>query len=368
MTDLSTISQIERESEKRSSHLLVSAILAVRNEERRIQQSLKSLICQNTRDFDLEIIVVDGDSSDATQKIIEKIAVEDPRITLAINKQKKTPYAFNLGIQMARGEYICILGAHSIYAKDYIATCLEELKLHDAGGCSGRTIVRPGGSGLQARLIAWALAHPFGTSTGSMRTRKAGFADTVPYPIFLKRALLEVGCYDTQLDRNQDNDLSQRLRARGHKLYLTDKTFCEYFVSTSFVSLARYAYKTGFWNIISLKKNPRSMSLRHFVPSIFVTVLFPSFLLFLLSVFVPSSSQLWLQSPLLLLMMLYAAASLAAAFHALFREKSVETILLPIVFLLLHVSYGMGTISAVVSNARTTSSEPASEQDVALIS
>jgi glycosyltransferase involved in cell wall biosynthesis len=77
MTDLSTISQIERESEKRSSHLLVSAILAVRNEERRIQQSLKSLTCQNTRDFDLEIIVVDGDSSDATKKIVEKIAVEE---------------------------------------------------------------------------------------------------------------------------------------------------------------------------------------------------------------------------------------------------------------------------------------------------
>ena len=82
-----------------------------------------------------------------------------------------TPYAFNFGIQKAWGIYICILGAHTTYAPNYIATCLDELKLHGAAGCSGRLVIRPGGEGLQAQLVAWALGHPFGTSARSTRTR-----------------------------------------------------------------------------------------------------------------------------------------------------------------------------------------------------
>jgi succinoglycan biosynthesis protein ExoA len=333
---------------------LVSVIMAVRNERRHIENALESLRRQKTPGWGIEIIVVDGNSSDGTDELVKRIASGDSRVELLINKHKKTPYAFNLGIQRARGEYICILGAHTTYAQDYIATCLEELKLHGAAGCSGRLITRPGGNGLQARLVAWTLAHPFGTSARSMRTRRAGFADTIPYPVFLKSAVLDAGAYNTQLHRNQDNDLNQRLRARGYKLYITDRTTCEYFVSPNLVSLATYAFNNGFWNIISFKMNPDSMSLRHFVPGAFVAVLLLSFLMLLYSVTV--HTQLWMLAPILLLASIYGLASIAVSCHIAFRERSVEALLMPITFFLLHVSYGAGTLSAVMSNARSPSS------------
>jgi succinoglycan biosynthesis protein ExoA len=365
ITDMTMIFELRAEGLNTRRRPLVSAVLAVRNEERHIQVVLKSLLQQETSNYDLEMIIVDGDSSDATQEIVERIATEDSRVTLAINEQKKTPYAFNLGIQIAQGDYICILGAHTTYAKNYIATCLEELKLHGAGGCSGRAVVRPGGGGLQSRLVAWTLAHPFGSSTGSTRTRGAGFADTIPYPIFLKSTLLEVGGYDTQLHRNQDNDLSQKLRAHGYKLYITDKTSCEYFVSPNLVSLSRYAFKTGFWNIISFRRNPSCMAVRHFVPGAFVVILFLSVLTFLFSKNTSGALRLWLLSPLLLLGTIYGITSIAAACHVSLRENSVGALLLPIVFFLLHVSYGVGTLSAIASNARPPSSELSRGRDVA---
>lgn len=336
---------------------LVSAVMAVRNEERHIEAALTSLLQQRTPGWELEIIVVDGDSSDGTQEVVKRIASGDSRIKLEINKQRKTPYAFNLGIERAQGEYICILGAHTTYAQDYIATCLEELKAHAAAGCSGRLITRPAGDGCQARLVAWALAHPFGTSGRSMRTRGAGFADTIPYPIFLKSTLLEVGGYDTRLHRNQDNDLSQRLRARGHKLYMTDKTSCEYFVSPDLISLARYAFKNGFWNIVSFKVNPASMSIRHFVPGAFVAVLLLSLLLLLFSVGTAMPAQLWLRGPIFLLGAVYGLVSIGVTCHIALRERAAEALLMPIPFLLLHVSYGAGTLSAIMSSASRPSSE-----------
>lgn len=333
---------------------LVSAIMAVRNEVRHIQTAIDSLLKQQTSGWEMEIIIVDGNSSDGTEEVVERIARGDSRVRLVINNQKKTPYAFNLGIQSARGEYICILGAHTSYAPDYIATCLEELKLHGAVGCSGRLITRPGGDGLQARLVAWTLAHPFGTSARSMRTRGAGYADTIPYPVFLKSPVLEIGAYNIHLYRNQDNDLNQRLRARGHKLYLTDKTTCEYFVSPNLLSLATYAFTNGFWNIISLKMNPASMSTRHFIPAAFVLALLLSFFMYLYSTI--AHVQPWLRIPITLLAIVYGLASVGVSCHAALKKKSIEALLMPITFLVLHVLYGTGTLSAIISNARSPSS------------
>lgn len=335
-----------------SPRTMVSAIIAVRNEERHIESVLNSLLQQDAADFDLELIIVDGDSSDATRNITQRLADADPRVKLVINKHKKTPHAFNLGLDIAGGEYVCILGAHTIYARDYIATCLEELKRRGAAGCSGREWVRAGGVGLQARLVAWALAHPFGTSTGSMRTRGAGFADSIPYPVLVKSVLIEAGGYDTRLHRNQDNDICQKLRSRGYTLYMTDKTSCEYFVSPDLVTLSRYAFKTGFWNFISLKVNPASMALRHFVPAAFVTVSLLSLLTFLLSFGAVGHVKLVLRSAFLLLAGTYSLASLAAACQIAFRHKSLHALLLPFGFVILHFSYGIGTLTAMIRNAR----------------
>ncbi|MEG9438345.1 glycosyltransferase family 2 protein [Edaphobacter sp. HDX4] len=328
--------------------------MAVRNEERHIELVLSSLLQQKTTGWDIEIIVVDGDSTDATGDIVKRVASYDSRVKLITNKHRKTPYAFNLGIEKARGEYICILGAHTRYANNYIATCLDELKLHGVAGCSGRVIVRPGGDSLQARLIAWTLSHPFGTSSGSMRTRASGFADSIPYPLFLKSTVVSVGGYDTALHRNQDNDLNQRLRAQGHKLYITDKTCCEYFVSKDLLSLARYAYKTGYWNIISVKMNPASMSMRHFVPGAFVLALSLSMLVAGYSIM--THAQSWMSLPLILLVALYSLVCVTASWHTAWRERSLEPLLMPLSLFLLHAVYGAGTLSAILGNARSPSS------------
>jgi succinoglycan biosynthesis protein ExoA len=336
---------------------MVSAIIAVRNEERHIESVLKSLRQQDAPDFDLEFIVVDGDSNDGTRGLTERIAAADCRVKLVINKDRNTPKAFNLGLHSARGEYVCILGAHTIYARDYIAICLQELKGSGAVGCSGCAWVCASGEGLQARLVAWALAHPFGTSTRSMRTRGAGFADSIPYPVFLKKALIEVGGYDNQLHRNQDNDICQKLRAQGRTLYMTDKTSCEYFVSPTLMSLSRYAFKTGFWNFISLKINPASMALRHFVPAAFVAMVILSLMAFTLSFGATGDIKAVLRSSILLVTLIYSLASLAAAGQIAFRQRSIHALLLPVGFLVLHFSYGIGTLTAMAKNARPPARE-----------
>jgi hypothetical protein len=133
---------------------------------------------------------------------------------------------------------------------------------------------------------------------------------------------------------------------------MTDKTSCEYFVSPDLVTLSRYAFKTGFWNFISLKVNPASMALRHFVPAAFVTVSLLSLLTFLLSFGAVGHVKLVLRSAFLLLAGTYSLASLAAACQIAFRHKSLHALLLPFGFVILHFSYGIGTLTAMIRNAR----------------
>ncbi len=297
---------------------------------------------------------MDGNSSDGTDELVKRIASSDSRVELLINKHKKTPYAFEPRYSESPWRIYLHLGS-SYYLRTglyrYLSRGTEASRSSRLQWPANHPTWREWTSGALGCLDASPPFWYFCSIDANTASRLRGYYS---YPVFLKSAVLDAGAYNTQLHRNQDNDLNQRLRARGYKLYITDRTTCEYFVSPNLVSLATYAFNNGFWNIISFRMNPDSMSLRHFVPGAFVTALLLSFLMLLYSVAV--HTQLWMLVPLLLLAAIYGLASIAVSCHIALRERSVEALLMPITFFLLHVSYGVGTLSAVMSNARSPSS------------
>src|SRR6187551_913363 len=62
------------------SHLKLrcSIVIAARDEEARLEQTLRQLLAQ--REVELEVIVVDDRSKDRTGEILERIAREDSRV------------------------------------------------------------------------------------------------------------------------------------------------------------------------------------------------------------------------------------------------------------------------------------------------
>jgi succinoglycan biosynthesis protein ExoA len=325
---------------------LVSVVLAVRNERNYIENALLSLMQQETPEFDLEILVVDGRSSDGTLVIVRRMAEADPRIRVLVNERQTTPFAFNLGLQKSRGEYICILGAHAVYGHDYLWTCLDELKRTGATACGGLVETWPANNGVQAKLAAWVLGHSFGSSTKSFRTRGEGFSDGVNFPLIVKRAVLEVGGYDEQLLRNQDNDMNQRLRARGHRLFVTEKTRCRYFGKPTLGSLFRYAFRSGSWNVFSFRKNRQCMGLRHFVPFCFVSITLLLFAMLMTVFWLPERYGLFLALPFFFVLGAHLICGTIASVIIAVREQSIAALILPFVFLGFHVSYGVGTLLA----------------------
>jgi len=334
---------------------LITVVVPTLNEAWCIKQTIASILGQHTEGFELEILIIDGGSTDDTRKIVSDIAAENKQVRLLTNEKKSTPSALNIGLREAKGEYFCTFGAHTHYAKNYITICLRELIGRGAVACGGRVVTRPANHSLQARLVAWALAHPFGSSTRSFRTQREGFGDIVNYPVIVKQALIDAGGYDEALVRNEDNDMSQKLRAAGHKLFCTWKTECEYFPVASLKSLCRYGFRNGFWNAVSFKGNPASMTVRYFIPLVFVATLISLVSLSVGSSMAGSSHKMIFVASTTFLVFVYLAFASLAAFHLAARYRSVDPLLLPLVFFTFHCAYGTGTLYGFLSNAKPAS-------------
>lgn len=332
---------------------MISVILGVFNERADLENVINSILAQELPHHQIEILVVDGGSTDGSQEILSKMAEGDPRLRLLENPARFAPYAFNIGIRAARGQFLCILGAHTTYPPNYIATCIDELEAHDAAACGGRVLVGQADTSLGARMVSWIMSHSFGSSARSFRTQKSGFVDNVNYAVFRKSAVLDIGLYNEQLHRNQDNDLNYRLRAAGYKLYQTSETSCVYYSKRSLAALLKYAFRNGYWNIISVKERPASMHVFHFIPLAFVLMLGAGVIAAAVTAL---TGKIWPASFLTLVALLGLGLHLVlgnlSAVQIAIRERAPAALLLAPIFLAFHVSYGIGSLVALLKNAR----------------
>lgn len=324
--------------------------MPVRDEARVIRAAVASLLEQDLPEIELEILAVDGRSTDGTREALEELANAEPRVRVIDNPHRLTPHAMNLGLAEAAGDYVCIFGSHTVYERDYIAVCVDELERRGAAGCSGRVVVVPADDSLGGALVAWTLNSSFASSAKSFRTAPEGFADTIPYPVFRRETLLELGGYNERLARNQDNDMNERLRAAGHSLYLTWRTSCAYRAQPNVRGLLRYAYKNGYWNFVTLRENRRAMRLRHFMPLFFVLGT-AGLALAGLAALLAGGSPAWLLLPCAPVAAHLALGTAVGARTAL-RLGRPGPLLVPLVIMGFHLSYGSGMLVALVRRAR----------------
>ena len=138
----------------------VSVILPTRNEEKYIAQCLDSIMAQDYPMAKVEILVVDGMSTDGTRKILAEYAVKYRRMKIIDNPERIVPRALNIGIRHTQGEYIMRVDAHTIYATDYISSCIRWLRKTNAENIGG--VITTKGEGYIGKANAAALSSPFG--------------------------------------------------------------------------------------------------------------------------------------------------------------------------------------------------------------
>jgi len=98
----------------------VSIIVPVYNREDLLSDTLDSIITQSYTNF--ELIIVNDASTDNTQKIIDLYGEKDSRLVpLKNNKNKGRAGSINIGLDNAKGKYICFLDSDDLFVRDRLS-------------------------------------------------------------------------------------------------------------------------------------------------------------------------------------------------------------------------------------------------------
>ena len=324
------------------SKIDISIIIPCRNEENYIRDCLLSVINNDYPNNKLEIIVVDGISEDKTINIVKELAKQHLEIKLITNPHKTAPQAFNLGINASSGEYILIIGAHAEYPKDYISKLLKHHKTLDADNIGGVLITDVKNHNKKSDSIIAVLSNKFGVGDASFRTgtKEIISVDTVAYGCYKRQVFEDFGLFNEKLIRNQDIEYNKRLIKANRKIYLVPDVECKYFARETFRSISKNNFQNGLWNILTVyyTKNFESLSIRHFIPLIFVLSIALPLLL----------STLWWPFAIISGISALLYSFLILIISIINRTNKTSIIYIIWSFIVLHFSYGFGSLVGII--------------------
>lgn len=323
--------------------VLVSVVVPTFNEEQYIANCVESILRQDFAKQRMEIIFVEGRSTDDTRKILEAYQRKHPFIKILDNSAHTVPKAMNLGIVSAQGEYIIRLDAHCEYEKSYVSKCLESLNQTHADNVGGP--MRAVATNYKGKAIAATHHTFFGLGGGRFHDEEyEGYVDTVYLGAFRKKTLQKSGLYNEKLSRNQDIELNSRIIQHGGRIYLNPQIKSYYYNRTKLIDFCRQNFENGKWCIYTFFVNKNALTLRHFVPLAFISG-------------IGSLTLLSLVSPIFKLLLgltvtAYGFCSLLFSFIVGLKKGMQYIPFLPVVFCALHFSYGAGSLCGLLTVKR----------------
>jgi succinoglycan biosynthesis protein ExoA len=320
-------------AQDRPERPLVSLLISMRNEEQHIARCLESILRQDYPADRLEVLVMDGRSTDRSREIVARLFEGRPHCRLLDNPGVIQSLGWNLGIAGSSGAVIGIVSAHCVLGPGYVSAAVETLRRTGAELVGGP--MHAASSGRVGSATALATSSPFGVGGARFHyAQREQQVDTVYQGLCWRSTYERIGGFDPEMVRNQDDELSYRLLDAGGRIICNPAIESRYANRATFRSLARQYFQYGFWKVRLMQKHPRQMRPRHFVPATFVAAVAA---LGLGSVGLPAARPLfWL------VLAAYAAASGTASALAARRGGWAHLPLMPVAFALLHLSYGAG--------------------------
>ena len=324
---------------------LVSIVIPSRNEEKFIGMCLDSIIANDYPKDKIEVLIVDGVSEDGTREVVEKYVQQYPFIKILDNLKKNTPCALNIGIKNAKSEIIMRMDAHTSYERDYISKCVKYLEEHNADNVGGIWKIFPKDNTSISKGVVQVLSHPFGIGNAYYRftnNKEPMWVDTVPFFCCKKEIFERVGILNENLIRGQDMEFNLRLKKMGARILLVPEIVSYYYARSDLKSFIKHNFINGLWTILPFKyTNIVPVSLRHLVPLEFVLSLSGALILSLFWDFF-----WWI---FVFVIISYIAVNFYFSLTIAVKEKDGRLIFtMPIIFAILHFSYGLGSVLGVV--------------------
>ena len=309
----------------------ISVILTVINEEQHLGEAI-SAVTSSSYSGEIEIIIAVGPSRDNTLQIARELAARDKRIRVIDNPSGRTPDGLNAALREATHEIVVRIDGHSEIEPDYIRIAVRTL--NETGAVNVGGLMAAEGTTTFERAVARAMRSPIGVGASRFHTGgSAGSVDTVYLGVFKKSAIDAIGGFDSRFTRAQDWEMNYRLRQNGGVVWFNPELKVIYRPRNSLRRLAKQYFEYGRWRRVVSRLHKGTINFRYLAPPVNLLIHTLSILLSLLL------------SPIFILPLLVYLAAIGAA--SLVIGKSIrERLLLPLVLITMHFSWGFGFISS----------------------
>jgi len=194
----------------------VSILVATLNSELTIDECLKAICELNYPKDLLEIIVVDGCSTDGTLEVAEKYPVK------VISAPLNAPAAYNYALKIVSSDVIGFIDADAKVEKEWLNKLVAYLDDPQVAGVSG-------GIETWNKENAWARSIGYDLENRYARLKKFVVRIATMNLLMKKEVIKEVGGFDEHLPSQYDTDIGFRITSKGYKLLFEPDAKCYHF-------------------------------------------------------------------------------------------------------------------------------------------
>ena len=319
--------------------MIASVAIVAFNEENYIYGILDDILKQDYPQKKIELILIDSLSTDNTRIIMEKFCNKYferfYNIVVLSNIGKIQSCGWNVAISNFNGDVLFRIDAHAKIPCDFVRKNMElQSKGEVVTGGPRYTLVDQ--KTKWAEFLLNAENSIFGSSIASYRrSKESRYVKSLFHGAYRRCVLEKVGFFNVNLGRTEDNEFHYRIRQSGYRIYYSGDIYSYQYVRNTLLKMIKQKYLNGYWVGKTFWICPKCLEKYHFIPMLFVLGILLTSILLLLGY------------PLLgkVMWFIYICLAVFVTFNNIFKTKlNLYNFILPIVFLLLHLSYGIGTI------------------------
>ncbi len=321
--------------------MLVSIVIVAYNEEQYLDGLFKDIENQTYDHKKIELVLIDSNSNDRTLEIFKKIKKNSDFFSVQIlnNKEKYLPHGCNLAIDSYRGDIFIRIDAHAKIPSNFVEKNVDTIK-NGEKICGGpRPNIIENATSFSELLLNIENAM-FGSGFANYRKSDGKkYVKSIFHGAYHRSVFDRVGKYDEKLLRTEDNDMSYRIRKEGYKILYSPEIISYQYTRPTLFKMLKQKFLNGYWIGKTVKKDPKIISIFHFIPFVFLlSLIFCIFLTFFGCSFF-----------LKLLCILYGSILILTTISVFIQTKSILSFLSPIILLFLHLSYGVGTLKGLLN-------------------
>lgn len=184
----------------------VSVILSTYDRANTLSRAIDSVLAQTLKD--IELIIVDDGSKDATPDLLSDYAKKDKRIKVITQSNQGLPAARNTGVTVSSGKYIAFIDSDDVYAVNHLSFHFNFLEKHrEYSACILSAVVPikyyyPG--------VSFAGSDKYSVCHGSPFTDGRIFSSLGPHSFIKRNSFMSMAGYRKEKTIIEDLDFTLR--------------------------------------------------------------------------------------------------------------------------------------------------------------